>query len=999
MPKYGLSRAAFHLQDGLMYRLLAILLLSQTASAQTSVINAPQTEAMVVENPVAATGVEERLAGFAQRRALSQNSFVGNAPFRSVGPTVMSGRVVDLEAQPGDPATFYVAYASGGLWKTTSNGTAFTPLFHDQASMTIGDIAVDWNDPEGDGETIWIGTGENNSSRSSYAGTGVYKSTDGGETWEHLGLSDTHHIGRIILHPDNPDTAWVAALGHLYSPNPERGVFKTTDGGQTWTQTLFIDEETGVVDLAFAEHQPDVLYAASWTRTRRAWDFTEAGGGSGMYRSDDGGETWALVTMEGNGFPAGENTGRIGLAVSPTNSEDVWAIVDNQNRRPDEQGGEDDVLTRDALRQISVAEFLALTDEDITAFLDDNGFPLNYDAGGIREQMRDGIFEPIALIEYLEDANSRLFDTPVIGAEVYRSRDSGRSWERTHDNYLDDLFYSYGYYFGQIRVSPHDHDRLYIFGVPILASSDGGATWEDIGEDHVHVDHHALYIDPDQRGHLINGNDGGVNISFDDGESWAKANVPPVGQFYAVAYDMAEPYNVYGGLQDNGVWVGSSTTEPDPGWVAEGDYPFERLLGGDGMQVAVDPHTNRTVYTGFQFGNYYRIDRDEGEYTEIGPRHELGERPLRFNWQSPIHLSEHNSDVIYFGSNKLHRSLDRGDTWETLSDDLTQGGQPGDVPYGTLTTIDESPLKFGQLWVGTDDGMVHLTRDGGFSWRDVSGGFPPDYWVSRVEASNHEVDRAYVALNGYRWDNFEAHVYRTDDFGASWRRIGLDLPAEPVNVIVEDPVNEDLLYVGTDHGVYVSFDRGAMFMGMAGQLTEENALPNVPVHDLKVHPRDAELIVGTHGRSIYIADVKPLQQLTDDVRAEGLHILALDDITHSDRWGRRGYAWGEPSEPETTMIYWASEPGSTTIRIAAEDGETVHSFSDEAEAGLNYVVYNLVADAALADDQEPGEDTGLFYLVPGVYTATLTLNGDEASTTLTITEPATNPERGRKKTP
>src|SRR5690606_33856966 len=334
-------------------------------------------------------------------------------------------------------------------------------------------------------------------------------------------------------------------------------------------------------------------------------------------------------------------------------------------------------------------------------------------------------------------------------AEVYRSDDGGRTWARTHEGYLDDLFFSYGYYFGQLRVAPHDPDRLYLLGVPLIASSDGGATWAAIDGPHVHVDHHALFVSPTRPGHLINGNDGGVNVSFDDGASWSKANVPAVGQFYAVAVDMAEPYHVYGGLQDNGVWVGPSTYEATDDWLGEGTYPYERLLGGDGMQIAVDPRTNRTVYTGFQFGNYFRLDRDAGDATRITPRHELGERPLRFNWQTPIHLSVHNPDVLYLGSHKVHRSLDRGATCETLSDDLTEGGRPGDVPYGTLTSIDESPRRFGLLWAGSDDGLVHVSRDGGYSWQNVSAGLPGPYWVSRVEASHFEEGRAYVALNGY----------------------------------------------------------------------------------------------------------------------------------------------------------------------------------------------------------------------------------------------------------
>ena len=406
-----------------------------------------------------------------------------------------------------------------------------------------------------------------------------------------------------------------------------------------------------------------------------------------------------------------------------------------------------------------------------------------------------------------------------------------------------------------------------------------------------------------------------------------------------------------------------------------------------------------TTYTGFQFGNYFRLDRAEGKTERITPRHDLGERPLRFNWQTPIHLSTHNPDILYLGSNKLHRSLDQGATWQTLSEDLTQGGEPGDVPYGTLTSIDESPLTFGLLWAGSDDGLVHVSRDGGYSWENVSAGLPTDFWVSRVEASHHDEGRAYVALNGYRWDHFEALVFRTDDYGQTWQRLGADLPVEPVNVITEDPAHANLLYVGTDHGLYASLDGGASFMGMMGQMTDEAGMPNAPVHDLKVHPRDADLIVGTHGRSIWIADVAPLQQLTSELRAKPVHVFALDPVRHSDGWGSRGWTWNEPSEPEVMLTLWAEEAGTAEIEVATEEGTVVRTLTDEAEAGLNFVAYDLVSDDGLTDEHEPGEHTERYYLVPGTYTVAVDLNGETAETTLTIEEPPARPSRGRKKTP
>ncbi len=621
------------------------------------------------------TPAVERIKSFEQRKKLIDNSLLGDIAFTNIGPAVQSGRVADLDVSPTDPTHFYVAYASGGLWKTVNNGTSFEPLFDREMVMTIGDIAVDWAT-----NTIWVGTGEVNSSRSSYSGTGVFKSTDGGKTWSHLGLGESHHIGRIVLHPSNPNTAWVAVLGHLYSPNQERGVYKTTDGGQTWTRVLFINDNTGAIDLMADPANPDILYAAAWERTRRAWNFSEGGPGSGIYKSTDGGQTWALISGGKSGFPDGEGIGRIGLAMAQADGQTLlYAVLDNQTPRPKkEKEKKDDVLTKDDLRSMSKEDFLKLDAKKVQAYLDNNGFPKKYSAEKVQKMVKQDKIQPLALVEYIEDANTLLFDTEVTGAEVYVSRDGGQSWAKTHEGYLDDLFYTYGYYFAQIRVAPQSQgQKLYTMGVPVLRSEDAGKTWKSINGENVHVDHHALWVSPSRPGHLILGNDGGVNISFDDGEHWIKCNTPPVGQFYAVAVDMSEPYNVFGGLQDNGVWRGPSTYKADVGWHNNGRYPYRFVLGGDGMQVAVDTRDNNTIYTGYQFGNYFRFDLAMDSSFSITPRHELGERPLRWNWQTPIHLSVHNPDILYMGSNKLHRSFNQGRSFEAISGDLTTGGKKG----------------------------------------------------------------------------------------------------------------------------------------------------------------------------------------------------------------------------------------------------------------------------------------------------------------------------------
>lgn len=935
------------------------------------------------------TDYQTRMRGFDTRQAIATKSLVANLPFRNIGPTIMSGRVTDLAVNPENPEEFYVAYASGGLWKTMSNATKLTPLFDDQASMTIGDIAVDWKH----NELIYVGTGENNSSRSSYAGTGIYKSSDKGKTWKNIGLPESHHIGRIILHPADTNTLWVAVTGHLYSPNTERGIYKTTDGGQTWSQTLFVNENTGAIDLVIDPGNPQVLYASMWERKRRAWNFWEAGEGSGIYKSADGGNTWMLISGENSGFPDTKNTGRIGLAIYPGNTKILYAFLDNQERQEEKDVEQEDGLTRDALLIMERSEFLKLDEKELEGFLRENNFDEEYSASRVNEMMQDGIIEPADLVEYLHDANAMLFDTPVKGAEVYKSTNGGQTWEKTHEGLIEDVVFSYGYYFGEIRVSATDENKIFIMGVPILKSDNGGKSFTSIQGENAHVDHHALWVNPKDDDHLINGNDGGVNISYDGGDTWLKLNPIPLGQFYAVNVDMAEPYNVYGGLQDNGVWYGSSANKPGTGWQMTGNYPFDEILGGDGMQTEIDTRNNNIVFTGFQFGNYYRINKKTNETTPVQPRHKLGEHPLRFNWQTPIHLSRHNQDILYLGSHKFHRSMNQGDDWETLSEDLTKGGKKGDVAYGTLTTIHESPLRFGLIYTGTDDGLVHVSKDGGYTWENISAGLPENMWVSRVWASHHKLERVYMALNGYRWDHFEAYLYMSDDYGQTWQRVGEDLPAEPVNVFKEDPVNENLLYAGTDHALYLSLDGGKTFMA-AGK-----NLPNVAIHDLVVHPREHDLVLGTHGRSIYIASVKELQQLTPEILEKDLHLFAPEDITFSSSWGETWSKWLPALQPEVQLAFYAAEKGEATLKITTEEGLLLAEKTKEIQAGLNYFSSNLTVQKEAKEKykasllKEKSEKTelivkesadGNLYLQPGTYKVELVMSNERGQIVLKI---------------
>lgn len=941
-------------------------------------------------NQPVVTAAADRITSYENKRLpLIENSLAAGLPFSNIGPAVQSGRVVDIAVRPDDPTHFLVAYASGGLWKTDNNGISFAPLFQNESVMTIGAVATDWAT-----NTIWIGSGEVNSSRSSYAGDGIYKSTDGGQTWQRMGLEDSHHIGRILIHPENPDIVIVAALGHLYSANEERGVFLTEDGGKTWTKTLFVDTESGAVEMARHPSRPNELYAATWDRTRWAWDFDEGGPGSAIYKSTDGGKTWSDINPTNSEWPSPEGRGRIGLSLSLKDGKSVlYATVDNYDRRPKETP-EADVLTKEMLRTMPLEDILRLKDYLLEDFLRSNGFPRDLKAASLRQKLENKEISPIQLVEYLEDANSLLFDTPVVGLEVYQSLDGGENWKRCHEDFLDGVYNSYGYYFGRVEAAPYDADQLYVLGVPIIRSDDGGASWKNLSAGNVHSDHHAIWINPDRPGHVILGNDGGINISYDYGESWFKANTPPVGQFYAVAVDMAQPYNVYGGLQDNGVWMGPSNYRSGPGWQSSGRYPYRSIMGGDGMQVAVDTRDNQTVYTGFQFGNYFRVNTQSGRRTYITPRHELGERPFRWNWQAPIHLSVHNQDVLYMGSNFVHRSLNQGADFEIISGDLTKGGKKGDVPYGTLATIHESPLRFGLLYAGSDDGLVHISRDGGYSWKQINQGLPEDLWVSRVQASAFEEGRVYLSLNGYRWDDFRSLVYVSEDYGASWQRIGEDLPLEPVNVVKEDPTNPNLLYVGTDHGLYFSLDRGKSFQAFS------NNLPAVAVHDLVVHKRDQELIVGTHGRSIYKAPIGELQQLTAENQAKPILAFAIPEQRRRGNWGSTDIRAQGRSETELLLPIYVQSAGTLNLTIQPNEGPLLWTNEYEVQAGLNFLPYHfeinpeqLEAYAAFLnkdrkEDKKPikleAADNGKAYLYTGKVKLSWTKDGETATTDLTL---------------
>ncbi len=908
----------------------------------------------------------------------AQHSLVQNVPFTNIGPTIMSGRVVAVAVNPTNTTEFYVGYASGGLWHTENNGTTFTPILDNASTQNIGALAVDWAT-----ETIWVGTGENNSSRSSYAGIGILKSTNNGTTWQHMGLSNTHHIGAIRINPNNPNEILVAAIGHLYSANAERGIFKSTDGGTTWKHTLFVNDDTGVIDLQAAPENYNVLYAAAWERNRKAWNFKGNGEHSGIYKSTDAGTTWKRL-VENNGFPHGKGVGRIGLAV--VNEHTVYALHDNQFRRAKTvQKKKSTTLKKEDFKKMTTNELLILSDKKLNAYLKTNGFQEKYRAENIKQLVRAGTVQPIDLASYLENANSLLFDTPVIGAQVYKTTTGGTSWKKTHVGTLDDLYYSYGYYFGEIRVDPQDENAIYVLGVPILKSKDGGKTFVSISKENVHADHQELWINPLKKGHLLDGNDGGLNISYDDGESWTKLNQPAVGQFYSVYADNQTPYHVYGGLQDNGVWTAPHNAQINKRWKQSGKNPYQSIMGGDGMQVAVDNRNSNIVYTGYQFGNYYRIDLATKKQTYIQPKHELGEHPYRFNWQTPIHLSIHNQDILYLGGNKLMRSLNQGKEWTAISKDLTQGGKKGNVAYGTLTSISESPFEFGLLYVGSDDGLVHVSKDGGGSWTRISDSFPKDLWVSRVIASVHKKSRIYATLNGYRWDDFTPYVYVSDDTGKTWKNITNNLPSGAINVVKEDPENANLLYLGTDNGAYASFDKGMTWQRF------KNGLPNVAVHDLVVQPQAKDLILGTHGRSLYKTSVAAMQLLTPEIQQKKVHVFPVQSIKKSASWGSTWSKWLSARTPKVSIPFYSSATANVRVEIYAQQ-ILVNSFTVNATKGLNTANFDVsFSKKGRKKYSKKYRDTALkqaknsrYYLPKGTYTVRIVGNSNKAASVLLV---------------
>ena len=853
------------------------------------------------------------------------NDFLDGFEFRNLGPFRTSAWVTDF-AVPDTPLkdhlrVFYVATRNGGVWKTVNSGTTFEPVFDNVGPLAIGAVAV----APDNADLVWVGTGDPDLARYAYAGDGVYRSENGGRTWEHMGLEETHHVRKIIVHPDDPNTVYVAAMGHLHGPNPERGVFRTRDGGATWEKILYVNDEVGVIDLVMVPGQPQVMYAATYEKERYPWTYIVGGPGSGIHKSTDGGDTWTRLA---GGLPEGF-IGRIGIDVFRGDPDILYAVFENANPRPGDEPGSMRV------------------------------------SGG--------------------------------WGEVYRSDDAGVTWRMTHDMEVN-VGGKAPYSFNILKIDPENSNRVYVTSDGLLISEDGGVTWAGMYGREVHDrfrrmfgDIRHLWIDPQDPQRIFVGSDGGVNITYDGGVTVDFLPNLPIGELYAINVDMEDPYNLYMGLQDHESWKGpingfSGRVSGIEDWVTVGT--------GDGMYQAVDYEDSRWVYNTLQFGGHVRVDQVEATMTRIQPpRRPEGEPAYRYTWTTPIVLSPHEPAVVYTGAQVVLRSRDRGDTWEEISPDLTTADPNkidghGNIQFCTITTLAESPLIQGLIWAGTDDGRVHVTRDGGGTWTDLTealehAGAPVGYWTTRVVPSKHDPATAFLTVTGFHRDDFRPFVFRTDDYGETWQSITSNLTRASANVLAEDSENPSLLFLGTDHGLFVTIDRGARWVPF------QSDMPVVPVRDMVIHPRENDLVVGTHGRGAFVTDITPLQQLDSEVLAQDYHLFAPEPKGRrvESGWGNYPlFGWRHvvtPNEPNGILLdVYQRRVGSAPIRLRVQDGggNEVWAHEEPGAPGLHRIVFPLQARRG-----RPVEH--------GEYTVTLEAGNVSQTRTLVVKPPVVLPRR------
>lgn len=891
---------------------------------------------------------------------LTYEQALAGLKFREIGPAAMGGRIDDVAVVESNPSMVFVATASGGLWKTVNAGTTWTPLFDKEAVSSIGDVTVAPSDPS----IVWVGTGEPNNRQSSSWGQGVYKSTDGGATWQNMGLRETHHIGRIVIHPTNPDILYVAALGRLWGPNKERGVFKTTDGGKTWKQILFISEDTGVVDLIMDPQSPDTVYAAAYQRRRAVFGFNGSGPEGGIHKTTDGGQTWKKLVK---GLP--------------------W---DPQPAAPRSA----------SMIPPEIAAQFGITPPEPPAAAEAPKMEGRQEIGriGLAVYRRD----PKILYALVEHEKGGIF----------RSEDRGETWTKMSDTNPRPMYYS------KVHIDPNNDQRLWVLGANMFNSEDGGKTFRSDLVQRIHGDYHALWINPVDSNHVIAGSDGGMHWSWDRGRTWDFANNFAIGQFYELGVDMAQPYKIYGGLQDNNTWGGPSRSL-NPRGIANSDW--FTVGGGDGFFAQVDPTDPTTVYAESQDGNVLRRNVVTGESKSIRPQPEEGEKPFRFQWNTPIVISAFDSKTIYYPGNFVFKSTDRGDSWARMSPDLTMGADRnilpllGKVPdaktrsrhdgvqqWPAITTFAESAQDRNVLWAGTDDGCLQVTKDGGRTWTNVFAklpGVPKGTYVSRVIASKHAAGTAYVTLDGHRSNDFAIYAYATADFGATWKKITTGIPENlgVLNVIREHPKNPDLLLAGGEFGAYVSFDKGAKWQPLRLNL------PTVPVDDILIHPRENDLLLGTHGRSIWVMDdMTPLVELNDKVLQSDLHLFSIRPAIQWRTWSNTGSTghkafFGENPPTGAILQYHLKAKGTEQVRIqiADEKGKVVRNLRGPSNAGVNRLVWDtrMELPGMPAPSAEAGAGRGMGMMGmggggprvdPGTYTVKVSAAGKDVTGTVKV---------------
>jgi photosystem II stability/assembly factor-like uncharacterized protein len=798
--------------------------------------------------------------------------------FRNIGPAVFGGRSLDLESPPGQPNTIYAAAATGGIFKSINNGTTWNPIFDQANAVSIGDIAISQSNPN----VIYVGTGENTSTRSAHYGDGVYKSTDAGKTWTNVGLKESKRIGQIAIDPKNPDVVYVASMGYLYQPGGEKGIYKTTDGGKTWTQVLKGDNDTtGFIDIQMDPKDPKTLYAAAHDRLRRAWIIRENGPGAAIYKTTDSGKTWKKLT---GGLPSGNDVGRIGIAIYSKDPKQLYAFFDMKG-----QGG---------------------------------------------------------------------------GGQVWRSKNGGEKWEKTKETRL-----SGGSYYSRVFVDPNDSETVYAPNLNLMRSKDGGKTFASLGA-RAHVDWHTVWVDPTDSNHVRAGCDGGLYYTYDGWDTTWQINNIPIAQFYAISVDNAVPCNVLGGVQDNGSWRGPSLSVNRGGIF---NWHWESVLGGDGFVNIAHAEDPDIVFGSSQFGAVNRVDMRNRQGKSIRPR-ETGQRA---NWMAPFILSPFAPDTIYWGGNKLYKSMDRGDTWRAISPDLTTNDAEkvkGNVPHCTITTVDESRKKQGVIWVGTDDGNVWVTENDGNSWTQVNDkmpGVPAKYWVSRVHASPHDENTAFVSFTGFREDDWNPYLYKTTDMGKTWKRIE-GLPNQQISVVKQDAINPNLLFVGTEGGLWTSLDGGSSWQKL------DLGVAAIPCQDLVIQERESDLVVGTHGRGIFIADIAPYRQMNSEILDKNVYLFrptrALNyNFTNSQFEAFQGFQRYAASNPPFGATIWYYLKGDSAdepkIEILDISGKVVATLRGTKTAGLNKALWNLRASGAPAS---------------GSYLVRLTVGSDVQTQVLTV---------------